>query len=558
MTALLEHFHEAVTTPEDVEKLKKLILQLAMQGKLVEQNPNDESAVELLKRVEEEKESLIKEKIIKKPKPLPRIGEDEVPYELPIGWEWVRLYDICYNHGQKKPDRQFSYIDVASIDNKNGRLSDEISVLSPDEAPSRARKIVKEGTVIYSTVRPYLLNIAIIDKEFENEPIVSTAFAILHPFEGISNKFLYHYLRSNIFIEYVESKMIGVAYPAINDNRFFSGLLPLPPIKEQVRIVNEIEKLFKQCELLSTELVKKQTASAVLNKSVFTRLQDHTNVEQMKELRFVIEHIEHLCNHKESIAQLKNSILSLAVQGKLVEQDVNEEPPASVLIAKIKQEKERLVDEKKIKKEKTLPSISDDEIPYELPKGWEWFRLSEITTKITDGTHHSPPNGQNGDYIYITAKNIKIEGVKLSNVTYVEEKVHHEIYSRCNPEYGDVLYIKDGATTGLATINNLTEPFSMLSSVALLKTTGEINNRYFAYWLNSPIARDMYLSKVSGSAITRLTLTKIKNFIIPIPPLQEQNRIVDFLDILMEMCYKLEEKVQETDTKRKSILVSTI
>ena len=146
---------------------------------------------------------------------------DEIPYEIPESWEWIRIKSICHDLGQKKPDKRFTYIDVGSIDNKNGVISDSIQILESSEAPSRARKLVQKGTIIYSTVRPYLLNIAIIEKEYNDEPIASTAFAILHPYKGIKNDFIYHYLRSPTFIKYVEDQMKGVAYPAINDGDFW-------------------------------------------------------------------------------------------------------------------------------------------------------------------------------------------------------------------------------------------------------------------------------------------------------------------------------------------------
>ncbi len=147
--------------------------------------------------------------------------------------------------------RYSTYIDVSSIDNKNRIVSDTVQLLESNEAPSRARKIVTQGTVIYSTVRPYLLNIAIIEKEYYNEPIASTAFAILHPYSGVNNRFVYHYLKSPVFIKYVEDQMKGVAYPAINDGNFYKGLFPLPPLVEQHRIVEKIDRLMEKVDRLA-------------------------------------------------------------------------------------------------------------------------------------------------------------------------------------------------------------------------------------------------------------------------------------------------------------------
>lgn len=254
LTLLINMFKEVYSTKANIKDLRDTILQLATQGKLVPQDPNDEPASVLLKRIEEEKKKLIKEKKIRKETPLPPISKDEWPFELPNGWEWVRLSEICYNHGQKKPSVKFTYIDVSSINNEKGELAETLNELLPEEAPSRARKIVKQGSIIYSTVRPYLLNIAIIDREFQYEPIVSTAFAVIHPFKGVYNRYLFYYLRGIEFNRFVESQMVGMAYPAINDARLFKGLVPLPPLLEQHRIVQKIDELMALCDELENHL----------------------------------------------------------------------------------------------------------------------------------------------------------------------------------------------------------------------------------------------------------------------------------------------------------------
>ncbi len=254
---LEQHFDTAFAAPDGIARLRELILTLAMQGKLVEQDPNDPPASELLKEIEKEKASHEGTKTRRKEK-LPPVKPEEVPYELPKGWEWVKIRDICHDWGQKIPVALFTYIDVGAIDNKLGAISSNTQLLDASEAPSRARKIVKPGTVIYSTVRPYLLNIAIVEKEYDPEPIASTAFAILHPFASVSARFIYHYLRSPAFIRYVESTQKGVAYPAINDGDFFSGLFPLPPLPEQHRIVARIDQLMTRCDEL--EKLRKERA----------------------------------------------------------------------------------------------------------------------------------------------------------------------------------------------------------------------------------------------------------------------------------------------------------
>lgn len=221
---------------------------------------------------------------------------------------------------------------------------------------------------------------------------------------------------------------------------------------------------------------------------------------------------------------LKNSILQRAIEGKLVPQR-KEEGTAKELLAEIRAEKARLIKEKKIKKSKPLPEITDEEKPFDIPENWEWVRLGDILLKLTDGTHHSPISFPYAEYMYVTAKNIKEWGIDTSNITYVDECTHNAIYSRCNPEKGDILLIKDGATTGVVTINNLDVPFSLLSSVALLKQTRLVYAPFIVYMLRSNILYKSIRGEMKGTGITRITLKQISPIVIPLPPLAEQRRI---------------------------------
>ena len=167
----------------------------------------------------------------------------------------------------------------------------------------------------------------------------------------------------------------------------------------------------------------------------------------------------------------------------------------------------------------------EDEIPFDLPDGWAWARLTSICLKITDGTHHSPDSFPTGEYKYVTAKNIKLNGIVLDDITYVTAEVHREIFARCNPEIGDILYIKDGATSGIATVNTLHEEFSLLSSVALLKPAHGIDNWYMCYAMQSPYFYSTTRGDMKGVGITRITLNMLASRLIPVPPQNEQQRI---------------------------------
>ncbi len=248
---------------EIFDKVKKSILQYAIQGKLVEQDENDEPASVLIEHIRAEKKAQLGKKYVesyiykgddnyyyeKVGKNEPVLVED-LPFDIPDTWSWTRLKDIVYNNGQKTPTSEFSYVDIGSIDNKRQKLNSVENIISADKAPSRARKIIKFGDILYSTVRPYLHNMCIVDKDFTCEPIASTGFAVLSCEKGIYNQFLFYYMLSPIFDLYANSteNAKGVAYPAINDDRLYKALIPIPPQAEQERICLKIKEILKRIE----------------------------------------------------------------------------------------------------------------------------------------------------------------------------------------------------------------------------------------------------------------------------------------------------------------------
>lgn len=228
--------------------MRGAILQAAMQGKLTEQLVSDSSITVALEKANSEKELLL----LKKGTKYPAITDEEIPYDLPDNWQWVRLRSIVYNREQKTPTDTFSYIDIGSIDNAHQQLNSTETIIEASAAPSRARKIVKFGDVIYATVRPYLHNLCIIDREFSHEPIASTGFAAMVCHSCILNRYLLHYLMSPTWDKYANAtdNAKGVAYPAINDKKLYAGLIPLPPIEEQKRIVERLDTLLPLCDTL--------------------------------------------------------------------------------------------------------------------------------------------------------------------------------------------------------------------------------------------------------------------------------------------------------------------
>ena len=244
---LLAHYDQFADAPDAIPRLRGFVLDLAVRGKLVEQNQNDEPASELLKRIAAEKVRLVKARKIKKLMALPDTVEQI--YDLPPSWIWTPIRKITSDRGQTVPDSPFTYIDVTAINKETGVIS-EPKILQAHEAPSRARKIVCKGDVIYSCVRLYLLNVAVLSDEMEPAPIASTAFAILNGHGLLLPRYLWIVLRSSFMTKYVEKHMRGQAYPAINDADFSVLPFPLLPLAEQHRIVAKVDELMSLCDRL--------------------------------------------------------------------------------------------------------------------------------------------------------------------------------------------------------------------------------------------------------------------------------------------------------------------
>ena len=442
---------------------------------------------------------------------------DEVPFEIPESWEWVRLGKIVYNRGQMKPIDDFCYIDIGSIDNKNQKLNDKEFIITADKAPSRARKIVAIGDILYSTVRPYLHNMCIVNRTFSHQPIASTGFAALTCHTGFYNKFLFYYLMSPDFDAYANSidNAKGVAYPAINDAKLYRALIPVPPEEEQKRIIKRLKKVLPYVDTYSTTYSETES----LNNAFPDRI--------------------------------KKSILQEAVQGKLVPQNPSDEP-ASVLLERIRAEKQKLIAEGKIKKDKhesvifrrdnshyeKLDGIEhciDDEIPFEIPETWEWIRLGSLFTinprnNIADDTvvGFMPmpllKDGFHSGHTYETKlwKDVKSGFTHFANNDVVIAKITPCFQNRKSAVIHDLPSGYGAGTTELHVLRDYTKILYIPYFLMICKTHDFIQNG---------------MKNFSGTAgQQRVGKDFIFNYLVPLPPVNEQKRIVEKVNVLIKSC----------------------
>lgn len=486
----------------NAQDLKNSILQLAVQGKLVEQRAEEGTARELLEQIKLEKEQLIKDKKIKKSKPLPEITEEEIPFEIPESWEWVRLNGIVCNNGQEKPQCKFSYIDIGSIDNVHQKLNQKENIVEAKDAPSRARKIVKYGDIIYSTVRPYLHNMCIIDKEFSFKPIASTGFAVMSCLGKLYNRYLFFYLMSPTFDNYANASenARGATYPAINDDRLYRAIVPVPPLQEQHRIVDKIEEILPYIDQYDKAYTKLETFN------------------------------------KKFPEDMKKSILQMAMQGKLVEQR-SEEGTADELYEQIVAEKAQLIKDGKIKKEKPLPEITEDEIPFEIPSSWIWVRWGELSFSIQYG--YNAPALSEGHYRMVRISDIQDNKVLWETVPYC--KIEDKEVATYLLEKNDILFARTGGTVGKSFLVK-DVPYEAVYAGYLIRTrynSERLAPEYLKFFMESQLYWQQLRNGTIATAQPNCNGQTLAKMMIPIPPFEEQKRIVAKIEELLPYCDQL-------------------
>ena len=477
------------------EQLRTSILQYAMEGKLVKQDSNDEPASELVKRSQDKKIELIKNGELKKSKKLPVITDGEKPFNIPDNWAWSRLGDLftILRGGSPRPIKSFltndengiNWIKIGDTDPNSKYITKTEEKIIP-EGLKKSRAVHIGDFVLSNSMsfgRPYILKI---------NGAVHDGWLIISDYDQVFNKdFLYYLLLSSFVKKQFSIAATGSTVKNLNRERVANTIGVIPPLEEQKRIVAKIEKLMP--------LVDEYAES-------YNRLQKIDNEFEDK---------------------LKQSVLQYAMEGKLVKQNPSDEP-ASELIKKIENEKAELVKEGKIKKSKKLPAITDDEKPFDIPDSWEWVRLGNIGdwgAGATPSRQH--PEYYGGDVLWLKTGDLNDGVIQDTSEKITEAGVANSSVKVNQP--GNILIAMYGATIGKLGIVGKT----LVTNQACCGCTPfkGIYNLYLFYYLLS--ARNRLIELGSGGAQPNISKTKIENFIFPLPPLEEQKRIVTKIEKIM-------------------------
>ena len=476
------------------DDLRKSVLQAAVQGKLTVQLPTDGDASDLLKNIQAEKAKLIKDKKIKSVT-LPPISDDEVPFKIPPNWCWVRLGDVC-NYGvnetispQNMEIGKF-LLDLEDIEKDSGKLIKK-KFFDGSNAKS-SKNIFKRGQVLLGKLRVYLNKVIIADDDgYCTSEILSLDFG-----KYIFNRYAQIVLMSPMFVKYATRNSYGTKMPRLGTKYGQLALFPLPPLAEQERIVAKLDEILSEIELLADD------------------------ERELVELE------------KNFPRQMKNSLLQAAIHGLLTEQ-LPTDGNASDLLKNIRAEKAKLIKDKKIKPV-SLPPISDDEIPFKIPPNWCWVRLGNIFNFI-DYRGKTPHKINNGVPL-ITAKNVKDGYNDYSIQEYISEDEYKLRQTRGISAKGDILFTTE-APLGNVSIADL-EKFSTGQRIITLQALDKnsVNNKLMMYFFLSNSFQKTLAQKKTGTTVAGIKADKLKNLLVPLPPLAEQERIVVRLDELLPLC----------------------
>ena len=487
----------------NAQDLKSSILQRAIEGKLVPQRKEEGTAKELLAEIRAEKARLVKEKKIKKSKPLPEITDEEKPFDIPDSWEWVRWGDISQSiqYGYNAPAKKSGRIKMIRISDIHDNQVDWSSVPYCDINENEiGQYLLKENDILFARTGG-TVGKSFLVKEVPEEAIFAGYLIRTRYSENLSPLYLKYFMESRIYWEQLHNGTIKTAQPNCNGKTLSKMMLPLPPMAEQHRIVAKIEELLPDLDAYDKAQTKLQ--------AIEQRFPD----------------------------AMKKSLLQYAIEGKLMPQR-KEEGTAKELLAEIRAEKARLVKEKKIKKSKPLPEITDAEKPFDIPDSWEWVRFEDVFEIARGGSPR--PIKQ-----FLTESDDGINWIKIGDTDiggkYIlcsKEKIIPEGLSKTRlVESGDLLLTNSmsyGRPYILKTSGAIHDGWLVLSPY--LKQT---DKEFFYYVISSAYVHNEFARTVSGGVVKNLNKDKVKKIIIPLPPLAEQHRIVAKLEELLPLCQHL-------------------
>ena len=545
---LLSNLDILATAPGGVARLRELILTLAVQGKLVPQDPADEPASVLLQKTRAEKDRLIAEGKIRRDKPLAEMAEEEKPFELPMGWEWVKGRDlftvvrgVTYQKADAKDAPAEGLLPILRANNIRGSINFDDLVYVP-------ASLISEDQLLRSG--DYVVCLAsgsknLVGKAAPFRPEVTCSFgAFCGAIRPITDAAYFAvYLASPMYRESVSEASAGIGINNLKGSSLLDLDIALPPLAEQSRIVTRVEELMRLCDALEAKGRLEAAQHTQLVSTLLGTLTVSTTPEELAaNWQRVAQHFDLLLDRPEAIDALEQTLLQLAVRGLLVPQDPTDEP-ASALLQKIRAEKDRLIATGQIKRDKPLPPITDEEKPFELPVGWEWGRLEQLSIAIVDCPHSTPKFVESGRLCLDT--NSFKQGVLLPHkLRFVDESTFVERNARLAPQPGDLVFAREGSVGESILIPDGVDA-CLGQRVMLFRFSTQVSKEFVRLAISSTSFLDALLAMHKGIGAKHVNVGDMRNAVIPLPPLPEQSRIVTRVTALRRLCADLRQRLAE-------------
>ena len=555
---LLELYDRVAEAPDAIERLRKFVLDLAVRGKLVEQDPEDEPAEELLKQIAAEKARRVKAGEIRKPRDLANGKEIEAPFKIPSTWRWCRLDTVgavigggtpaaADTENFAEPGEGIPWLTPADLGGYRDRYIERGKRdLTEKGLKSSSATMMPVGTVLFTSRAPigYVAIAA-------NPISTNQGFKSIVPYVADCSRFIAVAMQT--FAPEIDAKAPGTTFKEVS-GKIVAGLaFPLPPLSEQHRIVAKVDELMTLLDRLESTRTQRETTRARLTTATLTRLTAPgiTDKDFPGHARFALDNLTQLTCRPDQIKVLRQTILDLAVRGKLVEQDPTDQP-AWELLNRIADEKTQLVKAGLLKAERKTQSPSAPVELFDLPDGWVWTKLGSICLSVSDGDHQPPPKSENGVPFLV------ISDVKTKTINYdAERKVSQGYFEGLDPirkpQSGDLLYTLVGSF-GIPVPVQSDTPFCIQRHIGILRPARQVDSHLLSVFLESEFAFKQAEAAATGIAQKTVSLAGLRSMILPLPPLAEQHRIVAKVNSLMALCEKLETVNAATETSQARLL----
>ncbi|WP_063662004.1 restriction endonuclease subunit S [Aliivibrio fischeri] len=544
-----------------IKKLRELILELAVRGKLIPQDPTDEPASVLLERIAEEKSQLMKEKKIKKSKQLPEISDDEMSFFLPTGWEWAYLQDLTtyIQRGKGPTYAESGFVQVVSqkcVQNSGFDLTAARYVTDDSLGKYQEERYLQDNDILWNSTGTGTVGRANVITNIPEKRIVADSHVTVIRPTNIYSRFLWCFImapgiQSRIQPDHENALVSGSTKQVeLNTSSVISVIVPVAPRQEQHRIVAKVDELMSLCDQLEQQTETSIEVHQTLVEVLLNTLTLSANAEElMQNWQRISEHFDALFITEKSIDSLKQTILQLAVMGKLVPQDPNDEPAAK-LLERIAEEKAQLIKDKKIKKQKALPEITEDEKPFDLPSGWEVCRLAGLIPQFQNGAS-SRGDKDGREVVVLRLADIRDWQVSLNDTRSI--LIENKSIERYSLEQGDVLIIRvNGSADIVGRFITCNEDYDAIYCDHFIRMRFPIEcyvSSFLSILGSSKLVRDkisdLFISTAGQKTVNQ---THIGSLITMLPPIAEQHRIVAKVKELMAICEQFKQRLKESQT----------